>query len=325
MKTYSVVVYSDQYQAIWNQWVRESRNGTFLFERDYLDYHKERFQDHSLLIFQDKKLIAVLPANRKENQLISHSGLSYGDLVISPQLKVAEFLSIYETVLNYLHEQGITSWIVKEIPSIYHQVPSQEIQYALFLSEAELIRRDVLSVIDLKNPMMIQSSRMEGVKKGRQLGLSVEESDDFEAFWNSILIPNLKERFGVNPVHNLEEISLLKSHFPYKIRQFLVKNNDVLEAGCVIYETDTVAHLQYVSGSENRNSTGAIDFLLHHLITEVFAHKMYFDFGSSNENNGQQYNSGLLFWKESFGARAISQNFYKVNTANFNLLQNRAL
>jgi hypothetical protein len=55
-------------------------------------------------------------------------------------------------------------------------------------------------------------------------------------------------------------------------------------------------------------------------MTDVFKEYDYFDFGSSNENNGRQINAGLLFWKESFGAKTVIQNFYQVETANFELL-----
>ena len=41
-----------------------------------------------------------------------------------------------------------------------------------------------------------------------------------------------------------------------------------------------------------------------------------------NENQGKNINEGLLYWKESFGARAISQDFYEVEIKNHTLLDN---
>ena len=43
-----------------------------------MDYHKDRFEDYSLMVFKDEKLVAVLPANRVEDKLFSHQGLTYG-------------------------------------------------------------------------------------------------------------------------------------------------------------------------------------------------------------------------------------------------------
>ena len=36
----------------WNRFVAQSKNGTFLFDRRYMDYHADRFQDHSLMFYR---------------------------------------------------------------------------------------------------------------------------------------------------------------------------------------------------------------------------------------------------------------------------------
>ena len=46
-----------------------------------MDYHSEKFSDYSLLIYKGEKLIALLPANLINDQLFSHSGLSYGGFI----------------------------------------------------------------------------------------------------------------------------------------------------------------------------------------------------------------------------------------------------
>ena len=46
----------------------------------------------------------------------------------------------------------------------------------------------------------------------------------------------------------------------------------------------------------------------------------FFDFGTSNESNGKKINSGLLYWKEGYGARTHTQDFYEILTSNFNKL-----
>ena len=120
----------------------------------------------------------------------------------------------------------------------------------------------------------------------------------------------------------MEEITGLQAKFPQNIRQFNVYSGEQLVAGTTVFETPEVAHLQYISGNETKNESGSLDFLHHYLLTSVFRNKNYFDFGISNENQGKNINQGLSFWKESFGARTIVQNFYKVNTANFSNLDN---
>lgn len=43
--------YTPALKAEWDAAVEASRNGTFLFRRDYLEYHADRFPDCSYLFF----------------------------------------------------------------------------------------------------------------------------------------------------------------------------------------------------------------------------------------------------------------------------------
>jgi len=65
----------------WNRFVGTSKNGTFLLLRDYMDYHSDRFHDHSLMIFRNGKLYALLPANEAGDTFFSHQGLTYAGLL----------------------------------------------------------------------------------------------------------------------------------------------------------------------------------------------------------------------------------------------------
>ena len=81
-----------------------------------------------------------------------------------------------------------------------------------------------------------------------------------------------------------------------------------------------MAHCQYISANEDKNTLGSLDFLHNHLINTVFKDKQYYDFGSSNETNGLQINEGLQYWKEGFGARTIIHEFFSIKTENGYLL-----
>ena len=67
---------------------------------------------------------------------------------------------------------------------------------------------------------------------------------------------------------------------------------------------------------------GSIDFLYDFLIKEISKGKAFFDFGPSHENNGLQIVEKINFWKESFGAHSLVQDFYEVETVNYSLLDN---
>lgn len=287
-----------------------------------MDYHSDRFQDYSLMVYKKDKLIALLPANKVDGSLYSHQGLTYGGLIHGKDLKTVDAIESYKTILKFLNKEGIESITLKELPSIYlHNSTNNLLAYILFKVNAQLVRTDLHSVVNLKFKSY-SNSRKEGVKRGVKSNLKVEESDSFDLFWNEVLIPNLTSKHGVKPVHTLEEIMLLKSRFKNNIRQFNVFKDDEIVGGTTIFETENVAHCQYISGNADKNELGSLDFLHHHLIESVFDNKLYFDFGTSNINAGQHINEGLLFWKEGFGARSIPQGFYKIETENYKLLEN---
>jgi len=285
-----------------------------------MDYHQDRFDDYSLLIFKKEKLIAIFPANKSGEILFSHQGLTYGGLIFKKNSRFEEELESFKVVLDFIKSNGFLFINIKIIPKIYHTYPSDTVDYLLFLLDAKLYRRDLSSAIFNPEKLNIQSNRLQGKKKGEKQGLVIKEEIGFDKFWNNILIPNLERKHQVKPVHSLEEISLLKERFPNNIRQFNVYCKNTVVAGATIFDTKQVAHVQYISGNQDNQKLGSLDFLFEYLITNVFKNKMYFDFGISNENNGQNINQGLLFWKEGFGARAITQDFYKIDIKNVNKL-----
>ena len=320
MSDYKVTLYKSSDKKVWNNFALQSNQDTFLFQRDFMDYHSHTFSDFSLMIYKKDKLIALLPANLVEKSLYSHQGLTYGSLIHSKVLKTNDFIKIFRTVLEFLNKNEITDLTIKELPNIYLQHQSNNpIEYVLFKTKAKLMRTDLHSVIDMKYKSY-SNSRKEGIKRANKYNLRVEESQTFDAFWNTILIPNLEAKHGVKPVHSLEEITLLKSRFKNNIRQFNVFFENKIVGGTTIFETQNVAHCQYISGNKDKNELGSLDFLHHHLIETIFKEKPYFDFGTSNINAGQQINEGLLFWKEGFGARSIPQGFYNIATENYKLL-----
>ncbi len=318
---FSHSIYHSKLKSQWDNFIDKSKNGTFLFRRDFLEYHKDRFYDYSIMFYKDNEVIAVFPANKVNKTIYSHQGLTYGGLIIGSHIKFSDVLKIFRLLLSHLHSNNYASLIIKEIPEIYRILPSSEVKYLLHIVDSKLIRRDVLSVVKIgKNSY--SRDRVQGNKRGEKFKLNVKEVTNFDDFWNTILIPNLKSKHEVSPVHSLEEITRLKSLFPKKIRQFNVYLDDMIVAGATIFETKTTAHVQYISANKEKNKLGSLDYLFTYLIEEVFNSKEYLDFGNSNENNGKNINQGLLYWKEGFGARSVTQDFYEIKTSNFKKLEN---
>lgn len=320
MDTYEIRKYQPEDKSAWDSFVLKAKNATFLIQRDFMDYHSDRFEDHSLLVYKDKKLVAALPANLVEGILHSHQGLSYGGLILNTKTTFQEVLIIFRSLLNFLEAEGIETLNLKLLPKMYNLLPSDEMDYLLFLIKAKLTRRDLSSCVFNENRLKIESSnRLRGIKKGVKNELEVREASAFDSFWKEVLEPNLKQIHDQKPVHALEEINLLKAYFPDNIRQFNVYKDEEIVAGTTIFETSEVAHAQYISANELGRKTGGLDFLFNHLL-QHFSHKKYFDFGISNEAQGMKVNKGLMNWKESFGGRSIAHDFYEIKTENHHLL-----
>lgn len=303
--------YDSTMEAEWNMAVEESRNATFLIKRQYLDYHSDRFKDHSLVFEQNNEVIALFPANEQGTVIYSHQGLTYGGLIMTSKCKGAIVLEIFENIISYYKNKGFTDLIYKPIPHIYHIKPSEEDIYALYRHNARMESCGISSTIDLSQDIIFNSLRTRGVKKALSNNVEVKEEKDFSLFWE-LLTNNLQSRHSVSPVHSLSEIELLVNRFPENIRLYTASQSGELLAGVVIYETKTCIHSQYIASSQKGRDISALDLLFSYLIKERYADAKYFDFGISTEQNGEVLNKGLLSQKEGFGASATIYASYKI-------------
>jgi hypothetical protein len=296
----------------WNAFVRESRNGTFLFDRDYMDYHADRFEDFSLVIRDEKSRVkAMLPANREGDRVISHGGLTYGGFIIDSSTRTASTLAIFNQAIEFLAASGVRELIYKPIPHIYHLEPCEEDLYALFRLEAQLIQRDVGACACPAGIERPAKGVRWYIKKAEDAGVTVEESERFEDFW-PILEGNLATRHQAAPVHSLSEMRLLKSRFPANIHLFLAKHGQSVLAGFVVYETVNVAHIQYAGSTEEGRALGAQNLIIADLLRNRFRDKKWFDYGTSTEGEGRLLNEGLQHFKEGFGLRAVVSDRYRM-------------
>lgn len=296
----------------WNEFIRDSRNGTFLFNRQYMDYHSDRFEDHSLMAYRNGKLIALLPANKTGSVLYSHQGLTYGSWIIPiNHFDGGVMLRLWDSFLKYCRDNEFTEIIYKTIPHIFTKIPAEEELYALFRNKATIATSNLSSTIDLRENHKFNMSKRQQLKKAEKLNLSVSETSDYSAFWK-ILTQCLQERHDASPVHSLSEISMLASRFPKNIRLFTISDDEGTQAGVCIYDTGKVAHAQYTATTQKARENYYLVKLYHHLIFDIFADRHYFDFGISNENNGNFLNEGLLNQKFSMGGTGIIYNHYRI-------------
>ena len=311
----NIARYTKEKSNQWNEFVAKSKNGTFLFDRNYMEYHSDRFDDFSLMFYNNHdKLCAIMPANKVGKTLYSHQGLTYGGLVTNDKTTIHTVIDCFSSLMSLLKVEHFNKLIYKATPHIYHLQPSEEDLYALFtICNARLSKRDISSALPLSHPISFTESRRSGLRKAHREGLTVAECDDIAGFWN-ILEANLMSRHGVSPVHSAAEMQLLKSRFPSHIRLFCTFKDGVIVGGTLLYLSQQVVHTQYISASEQGKRSGAIDLLFDYLIkSDLLSHYSYLDFGKSNENDCFNLNNNLIFQKEGFGGRAVCYDTYTID------------
>jgi len=293
----------------WDKFISESINSTFLFYRDYMDYHADRFQDYSLLIYDDDKLITVIPANRNQNLFYSHSGLSYGGFVVNQKMNTIKMLDIFSIWLVYLGENDFNEIIYKSVPYIYHTQFCEFDKYALFTNDFELFRCEVSTLISIQN-LKFKSNRKSGYNHGVKNGLVLRKNDNFEEYFK-IVNNQLQKKYGINAVHNAKEMQLLFSRFPQNINIYGVYKDDIMLGGALLYIDKNVIHAQYLCTNEEGRKNRAMDFLIISLLRDHFNNYQYFDFGISTEQGGHFLNKALIRTKEEFGGTAVCFETYR--------------
>jgi len=308
----TVVPYTSEYKQTWDNYVDESRNGVFLFHRNYMEYHSDRFKDHSLMFFKKKQLVGILPANLKDDVLQSHGGLTFGGLIIGYSTKTLTMLQIFDALISHCQKNGVNSIFYKTIPYIYHSVPTSEDLYALFRYTAKLVARNASSCIYLPYDHPFSDGRMYNIKKAQKHGLTATQTSDIDSFMQ-LLKETLSRRHNVKPVHTSEEMKLLIDRFPDNIKLFASYNDgEQMLSGLLIYESKNVVHVQYAANSEEGMNLGAQDLIENYLINTYYKDKRYYDFGISTENFGQVLNEGLIARKETFGANSVMYDQYEI-------------
>ncbi|MCH9659849.1 MAG: GNAT family N-acetyltransferase [Bacteroidetes bacterium] len=277
-----------------------------------MDYHKDRFQDCSLLVFKKEELVAVLPAHESNHEVYSHKGLTYGGL-LTKSSTTSDIELCFNAILAFLKDENFTAVTLKLIPQFLQGNYSSAIEYFLFQKNATLIHRDLNLVIDLRNDIDLHRSKRRLVKVLEASPLKVVKSDSFKEFWEGILIPVLQEKFDATPVHSLAEITMLHEKFPENIVQYNLEEDGVVVAGITLFIANGVVKSQY-SAAHNRGKELRALELLYVALFETFKKEgyRYFDLGTTTLSGTKDYNTGLTRYKEEFGASPMNLDVYRL-------------
>ncbi len=314
MKNITIKQYKPDYYSLWNEFVAKAKNATFLFHRDFMEYHQDRFEDFSLLIFEDEKLVSILPANRVGDCVFSHQGLTYGGFVFDKKTKVNQVFEYLDATLLFLKMNQVKKFILKPIPIFYSKTMSSEIDFYLFQLKADLFKKDLNLSVILNEYLVISKSKLKKYRKTLSLDIIIKQNEDFSMFWNDVLTPRLIKKYDVKPVHTLAEIQNLAKYFPNNIKQFDAYFEGKIVAGITVFESENVVKSQYGATTDKGEEIRALDFLFINLIKKYSSEgKKFFDMGIVTDTNFKNgFNIGLLQQKEELGSVVFEQNHYLI-------------
>lgn len=306
--------YTPDFRDRWNDFAARSRCPSFLFRRDYMEYHSDRFADCSLLAFNTRgRLLAMLPAEISGDTVSSHRGLSYGGWITPRRhFNGTTMLELFEAATEHLRAAGVKRLVYSPQPHIYTGVPSDEDVYALFRLGAAQTSCVLSSAINLRNPNPWNESTRQALKLAVTSGVEVHESADYPAYWE-ILSNRLETRHGTRPVHSLDEITRLATLFHDNIRLYTATIDGETAAGAVIYFCGRTAKIQYMATTEKGRDTKALAAVIDHVLSLCRPSFDYLDMGGSTEKGGSVLNSGLLLQKSGFGASGVAYHTYTLS------------
>lgn len=305
---FSFCAYHAGHQATWDRLVQCARNGAFMFQRAYMDYHADRFMDASLMIHRGRELVAVLPAHRHESQpgpsLVTHGGLTFGGVVLAPNMGAQDTIELMQALIQHLRQQGWTQLIYKPMPHVFQRQPSEADVHALIQMGAHCIRSDLAHTLDLARRPPLSKGRRHALGKARKQGLVVKPIEDLGALW-PIIQGVLQARHQASPTHTECEMTHLRAQCPQIecLGAYVSMDEDSpLLAGAVSYRFDHVLHTQYLAATEVGRQCGALDAVIMALIDQASVDCRWLSFGASTQDQGRTLNAGLAQQKESFGA-----------------------
>jgi Cdc6-like AAA superfamily ATPase len=324
--------YTDADFNTYEDFVLSSINGTIFHQRQFLNYHPiDRFQDNTLMIFKSNILIGVFPAalitKNNINILKSHPGASYGGLIIKENLSYSKINNIFEIIEQYCKQNEINFVEFRHSPKIFLKERIDQIEFCLikrdYIRDAEELSTfyDLEKIRYLSDEQYYNTYSNSTHSKIKQcISTAIKNNLSFEFAksnaeierYYQIIESNL-EKHNVKPVHSLDEIKKLLELLPDRIKIPIIKLNDEIIAGFLIFNVNSTGwHIFYSSLDYNYSKFKPIHFGVYKLKRYLadMAYR-YLNYGISTENSGKYVNETLLNFKESFNGEGILRTYWK--------------
>ena len=250
---------------IWDNFVEnETINGTIYHTRNFLSYHKSRFIDNSIMIYDKKKLIAVFPCCKCGDGYYSHKGSTNGGIIIKKKYYT---LSKLTEIMDAIYSYYKGNLYIKLSESVYFRENTNNKLLNFVLSQKCKKYIDISLHFDInKNEKIIDSFPKNDNKRlllkyiknpNKEFHFFISEDiDDYKKYY-SLLKKNLNKRNNVDPLHSLDEFLSLKDILGKKQFLFLSKDKkgNILSGSLVFLINNTTYYTVYLmSNYEEKNS-----------------------------------------------------------------------
>jgi len=304
----------------WDRFIGTAGNGTFLHTRRYLAYHRDRFEDASLVVrTREGRLVAVLPAALSAaepgREVVSHPGITFGGLVYGRGLYGDGLVAALSAVSTTLRSLGFDALHYRPVPPFARRDLGDEDVYAVCRLGGQRTDCQLSAVVDLARRPPADAKKRNVLRKAPRAGVTLHEGVEWlPDFW-SLLTEQLAERHAATPVHSLTEMTELTQRFPDQIGLRVARaDGGQLVAGALTYRysSDTL-HTQYLASNATGRKLAALDFLCESLIEQAARSELRFvSFGTSTSDDGAGLNDPLFRFKRSFGANGMCIETYRI-------------
>jgi hypothetical protein len=319
----------------WQNFVRSSVNGTIFHEQAFISYHpKDRFDSHSLMLYNKKKLRMVFPAaiqirenpdGSKIKVLRSHPGTSYGGPVIHSRTYYKECFDLMHALERYAKEQGCDRIEFRTPPDIFQHEPSGQLEYSFYQHDYKIVNREIATAYDLaqykgkdidyflrQGDSSLDRRVRVGVRRGIESGMEFKRLRDADIpEFHDLLTLNLK-RHGATAVHTADEIQHINSMYPNRCELFGVYYQGKLVAGYYVMTINDIGrNLFYITMDYEVQHLRPNNFGIANLLLDMARQGFkYMNMGISTEDGGARVNTQLLGFKESFGGLGIIRTYW---------------
>jgi len=320
----NIVTYSPDKKDLWDSFVEQhSLNGTIFHEQQFLSYHKDRFLDASIMIYEEQKLIGVFPAVFDHENIVSHSGSTYGGLVVCKHIKLKDLYDMVGCVVEY-YRRSYES--VKQIRMVLpEEFPVHDMKgglaFSLFQHGFQLISKEISTVISIGRFLEFDGMRKTTrqylkSKKYEKLDVVYERvehsSDILDAY--ALISQNMEVKYAKKPTHSKDEFLALLKMYPDRISVFVAKSEGVVIATYVVFALNNdVAHVFYIARNADRLNVadiGLVNFIISYYKEKNFS---FINFGISSR--GQEIKWWIHNYKEQFSKNFLTRDVWTLDVS----------